>query len=129
MKVSLSIFLLKENYQKSTQLAMTTIHSLLQIQTSFARIIKLKLSTQKQTLSKHNIQNNVPQYQSITELLSGIFGFFYTAFSVCQKYYGIFSKIHLTNKSDFTLKPLWVSLSGIDFPHFDTPPDGDGLLS
>jgi len=35
--------------------------------------------------------------------------------------------IHLNRLSVIDLKTLWVSLSGIDFSHFDTPPDGDAL--
>jgi len=38
-------------------------------------------------------------------------------------------RAHLKYKINFALKPLWVSLSGIDFLHFDTPLDGDALLS
>ncbi len=40
-----------------------------------------------------------------------------------------FISIHPPYTSYIALKPLWVSLSGVDFCHFDTPPDGDALPS
>ncbi len=53
-----------------------------------------------------------------------------TFFDLLSIYCKSFSfRVHPTNKTDFTLKPLWVSLSGVDFSHFDTPPDGDALPS